>query len=46
MDLSNALELTSDENENKDEKKILGEIVKFGNTDVKQIVDPNRYYCT
>ena len=37
-DLSNALELTSDENENKDEKKILEEIVKFGNTDVKQIM--------
>ena len=39
-DLSNALELTSDENENKDEKKILEEIVKFGNTDVKQIMRP------
>ena len=37
-DLSNALELTHDENENKDEKKILEEIVKFGNTDVKQIM--------
>lgn len=37
-DLSNALELTSTENENKDEKKILEEIVKFGNTDVKQIM--------
>ena len=37
-DLSNALELTIDENENKDEKKILEEIVKFGNTDVKQIM--------
>lgn len=37
-DLSNALELTSNENENKDEKKILEEIVKFGNTDVKQIM--------
>jgi len=35
-DLSNALELTI--NENKDEKKILEEIVKFGNTDVKQIM--------
>lgn len=35
-DLSNALELTK--NENKDEKKILEEIVKFGNTEVKQIM--------
>ena len=37
-DLSNALELTSDVNEDKDEKKILEGIVKFGNTDVKQIM--------
>lgn len=37
-DLSNALELTSDENEDKNEKKILEGIVKFGNTDVKQIM--------
>ena len=37
-DLSNALELTSNANEDKDEKKILEEIVKFGNTDVKQIM--------
>ena len=37
-DLSNALELTSNSNEDKDEKKILEEIVKFGNTDVKQIM--------
>lgn len=37
-DLSNALELTSLENENKEEQKILEGIVKFGNTDVKQIM--------
>lgn len=37
-DLSNALELTSDENEDKSEKKILEGIVKFGSTDVKQIM--------
>jgi putative hemolysin len=37
-DLSNALELTSDENEDKNEKKILEGIVKFGSTDVKQIM--------
>ena len=37
-DLSNALELTSQENENKEEQKILEGIVKFGNTDVKQIM--------
>jgi len=37
-DLSNALELTSEEHEDKDEKKILEGIVKFGNTDVKQIM--------
>lgn len=37
-DLSNALELTSDENEDANEKKILEGIVKFGNTDVKQIM--------
>lgn len=37
-DLSNALELTSEEHENKEEKKILEGIVKFGNTDVKQIM--------
>ena len=36
-DLSNALELTSDDEDN-DEKKILEGIVKFGNTDVKQIM--------
>lgn len=37
-DLSNALELTSEAHEDKDEKKILQGIVKFGNTDVKQIM--------
>ena len=37
-DLSNALELTSDENHNREEKKILEGIVKFGATDVKQIM--------
>lgn len=37
-DLSNALELTQNENENVEEKKILQGIVKFGNTDVKQIM--------
>jgi len=37
-DLSNALELTSEAHQNKDEKKILEGIVKFGNTDVKQIM--------
>ena len=37
-DLSNALELTSEAHEDKDEKKILEGIVKFGNTDVKQIM--------
>lgn len=37
-DLSNALELTKEKNENVEEKKILEGIVKFGNTDVKQIM--------
>ena len=37
-DLSNALELTSDQNENREEQKMLEGIVKFGNTDVKQIM--------
>jgi putative hemolysin len=37
-DLSHALEITSDENIDKDEQKILEGIVKFGNTDVKQIM--------
>tara|TARA_B110000444_G_scaffold71183_2_gene66938 strand:- start:2268 stop:3608 length:1341 start_codon:yes stop_codon:yes gene_type:complete len=38
-DLSNALELTSYEDEDREEKKILEGIVKFGNTDVKQIMN-------
>ena len=37
-DLSNALEITSLGSEDKGEKKILEGIVKFGNTDVKQIM--------
>ena len=37
-ELSHALELTSDENGNDDEQKILEGIVKFGNTEVKQIM--------
>jgi gliding motility-associated protein GldE len=37
-DLSNALEITHLENDDKDEQKILEGIVKFGNTDVKQIM--------
>jgi len=37
-ELSHALELTSDENEKEEDQKILKGIVKFGNTDVKQIM--------
>ena len=37
-DLSNALEITRLENDDKDEQKMLEGIVKFGNTDVKQIM--------
>lgn len=37
-DLTNALELTKDEDHEKDEHKILEGIVRFGNTDVKQIM--------
>ena len=37
-DLTHALEITSDSNIDKDEQKILEGIVKFGNTDVKQIM--------
>lgn len=37
-ELSHALELTSDEIGNDDEQKILEGIVKFGNTEVKQIM--------
>lgn len=39
-DLSQALELTSDDTTNEDEQKILEGIVRFGNTDVKQIMKP------
>ena len=39
-ELSQALELTSDENTTHDEQKILEGIVKFGNTTVKQIMKP------
>ena len=37
-ELSQALELTSDEDGNEDDKKILEGIVKFGNTEVKQVM--------
>lgn len=37
-ELSQALELTSDEKTNEDDQKILKGIVNFGNTDVKQIM--------
>ena len=39
-ELGHALDLTKDSVENKEEKKILEGIVKFGNTDVKQIMTP------
>lgn len=39
-DLSQALELTTDENTTDDEQKILEGIVKFGSTNVKQIMKP------
>ena len=39
-ELGHALDLTKDSVQNKDEKKILEGIVKFGNTDVKQIMTP------
>ncbi len=39
-ELSQALELTSDDNEKEDDQKILKGIVKFGNTDVKQVMTP------
>lgn len=38
--LSQALELTREEDTSKDEKKILQGIVSFGNTDVKQVMIP------
>jgi len=37
-ELSQALELTTDENEKEDDQRILEGIVKFGNTDVKQVM--------
>lgn len=37
-ELSQALELTSDENNSVEDQKILEGIVKFGNTDVKQVM--------
>ncbi len=39
-ELEKALELTYADNKNSDEKKILEGIVKFGNTDAKQIMKP------
>ena len=39
-ELEYALDLTKDSVQNKEEKKILEGIVKFGNTDVKQIMTP------
>ena len=39
-ELEHALNLTVDSVDNEDEKKILEGIVKFGNTDVKQIMTP------
>ena len=39
-ELEFALDLTKDSVDNKEEKKILEGIVKFGNTDVKQIMTP------
>jgi len=39
-DLSQALELTNNESTNTDEQKILEGIVKFGNTNVRQIMKP------
>ena len=38
--LSQALELTSDEDTTKEEQKILEGIVSFGNTDTKQVMSP------
>jgi putative hemolysin len=39
-DLSNVLELTTDEEVSEDEHKMLKGIVKFGNTDAKQVMTP------
>jgi len=42
-DLSQALELTTDSIENKEDKKILEGIVSFGNTEVSEIMKPRVY---
>lgn len=39
-DLKHALDLTSSDNDAEEERKILEGVVKFGNTDVKQIMTP------
>jgi gliding motility-associated protein GldE len=39
-ELSHAVELTNEDHTTDDEKKILFEIVKFGNTEVKQVMTP------
>ena len=39
-ELEHALDLTKDSVEDEDEKKLLEGIVKFGNTDAKQIMTP------
>lgn len=39
-DLSHAIELTTDQNTHEDEKRILSGIVKFGSTEVKQVMTP------
>lgn len=39
-ELSHAIELTSDENTGEDEKRILSGIVKFGSTEVRQVMTP------
>ena len=41
-ELEHALNLTKDSVDNEDEKKILEGIVKFGHTDVKQIMTPEQ----
>jgi putative hemolysin len=39
-DLSHAIELTTDQNTHEDEKRILSGIVKFGSTEVRQVMTP------
>lgn len=39
-ELSQALELTTDDNTHEDEKRILSGIVKFGSTEVRQVMTP------